>query len=104
MVYGILSIVLGIVGGLGLAGGKASPISMIAGGGVGVAMIGLAAWSKTNPGMAYRIAALITVLMVGRFFQPAMEGKWLGITMTVASIALFVYLGVGHMMAKRAKA
>jgi len=101
LLFGILSLALGIIGGMGLAGGKPSTMSLVAGGGIGVACIALAFMAKDKPGLAYRAAAglsIVTVLATGR---PAMLGKWNGITMVAAGLALFLYLGYGHMASKK---
>jgi hypothetical protein len=109
--YGVLSCVLGVIGGLGLAGGKPSPASF-AGVGIGVVMIGLALLTKSKPGLAYRLAALLCVLVAAnpQFFrgviavlqgQAAASERWVALTMVCASIALFVYLGLGHMASKK---
>ncbi len=101
LVFGILSLALGIIGGAGLTGGKPSPMSLIAGGGIGIACIWMAFLAKEKPGIAYRVAAGLALVTVAATFKPAMDGKWNGITMVVAGIALFGYLGYGHMASKK---
>jgi len=56
LLFGILSLALGIIGGMGLAGGKPSTRGLVAGGGIGVACIALAFMAKDKPGLAYPLA------------------------------------------------
>lgn len=75
-------------------------------------MIVLAILTKSKPGLAYRLAALLCVLVVAnpQFFrgvmavlqgQEAASERWVALTMVGASLALFVYLGLGHMASKK---
>lgn len=86
--------------------GKASMISLIAGGGVGIIEIFFAALSKTHPRIGYIGAAVVALLPLGRFLThlhaengdlkiyPAVVGS-------VLCIALALFLVGGHLLSKR---
>lgn len=85
--------------------GKASLPSLIAGAGVGVIEIGLAAYSKTNPRVGFIGAAVVALLPLGRFLPHLIKDGHLVIYPSlvgdVLSIGLALYLVGGHLAAKR---
>lgn len=101
----ILSIVFGVVGFTGMAGGNPSVVSLIAGGGLGAALLGFLAFTKTNPRVGRIGSAVVTLVLLGwgasNFFK---KGHWFphGIIMIVAAITLALLIG-GHFSAMKAR-
>ena len=86
--------------------GKASVISLIAGGGVGIIEIFFAALSKTHPRVGFIGAAVVALLPLGRFLPHLMKADgspnfYPAILGAVLSIALALFLVGGHLISKR---
>ncbi len=101
-VYGLFLVVMGVIGGAGLAGGKPSPISLV-GAVFGLAIIYLGSQVAKNPRMAYIGTAVIALLnliqFVPRYLGP--DGKLFPHGLIAgASLITFLALGAAHMMAK----
>jgi len=84
---------------------KASVMSLVAGGGVGVIEIGLAALSKTHPRVGYIGAAVVALIPLGRFIPTLVKDGQLviypALIGTVLSVGLALFLVGGHFMSKR---
>lgn len=99
LVYGLLNIGLGLEAFLA----KGSTISLVAAGTAGLLVIGFAALAKSYPKPGYIGAAVVAILLIGRFMGPLMAKKQIypaGV-MVVASVAVLVCLAVGHFMARK---
>jgi hypothetical protein len=105
LVLAILSIVFGLIGFTGAMGGNPSVMSLVAGGGLGAALIGFLAFTKTNPRVGRIGSAVVTLVLVGwstsNFFS---KGLWFphGIIMIVSIITLALLVG-GHFSAMKAR-
>jgi len=82
---------------------KGSTVSLIAGGGAGALMLVCVALTGSRPRIGYIGASVICLAIVGRFLPAYMKSgdPYPALLATVASIALFVALGLGHMLAVR---
>ncbi len=102
-VLGVLSIALGAQASFApREGHEASIISFIAGGAIGVLLLGSIALWKKNPRAGRIMAAVLCLLIIGRF-APTVASKGFypgGLLVGVAGIT-FILLGAGHMMAKK---
>lgn len=101
--YGVLNIVGGFMG-YRMAG---STMSLIVGGGAGLAILFLTSKTNSNPGFAYRSLAVIVLALAGFWLYRIFEVRNLGkspaqaIVYLVLALAVFAYMGAGHMMATR---
>ena len=94
IVYGLVSIVMGVLGYVN----KHSVMSLVAGVAAGIIVIGAAAMAKTNPKVGFIACAVIALLMLGRFVPPVLKENQLypaGI-MVVSSLAVLLALAVAH--------
>lgn len=102
-VLGVLSIALGAQASFApREGHEASIISFIAGGAIGVLLLGSIALWKKNPRAGRIMAAVLCLLIIGRF-APTVTSKGFypgGLLVAVSGIT-FILLGAGHMMAKK---
>ena len=99
--YGVLMIAMGI------DGMESSPISLYAGAGAGLLILGCVWISlKKTPRAGYIPALIISFLLFGRFFKPAfMDGQmYPGMVAAIASLIAIASLLGGHMMAKKKSA
>lgn len=101
ILFGLIMIAMGLQAFL-VDGSKAS---LIAGGGVGVLEIGLAAYSKTNPRIGFIGASIVALLPLGRFLPHLFKGGQLviypSLVGSILCIGLALYLVGGHLVAKR---
>gem|GEM_PF-1177186 len=105
LLFALLNIVLGIVGGLGLTGGRPSRESLIAGIAAGALLLGTLALAKTHPRWGRIGSAVICLLLLGRFAGPFFSrGTWYpaGLMVIAAGFTLAVLIG-GHIAATRAR-
>jgi len=104
--YGVFLIVMGIVGGFGLAGHPASPISLIMGLVAGIIALVFFALVPTKPRLAYIGTAVMALLNVINFSRNI--SKEFRVTFALllgVSLIVLIGLGVAHIMAqKKAKA
>lgn len=105
LVLAILSIAFGIMGFTGATGGHPSPISLVAGGGLGAGLLGMLALTKSSPRMGRIGAAVITLILVGwsssTYFKKGTVYPH-GIMMVASIATLGVLLG-GHFAAQKKK-
>lgn len=105
LALGILSIAFGVLGFVGATSGHGSPISLIAGGGLGAALLALLAYTKTNPRVGRIGSAVVTLVLLGWSASTYFKKHTVyphGIMM-VASLATFGILGYGHMAATKSR-
>jgi uncharacterized membrane protein (UPF0136 family) len=96
-IYGLLSIALGLYGYIE----KHSSISLIAGGVVGLMMLGSIALVRANPRVARIGAAVLALVMLIQMGMGAMkDGAWHKVTMAVASLIVVGVLLGAHFAAK----
>lgn len=98
ILYGLLNIALGA-----LAYSK-SPVSLYAGGGAGLIIL-ICAWlAGSYPKVAYAIAALVCLGLLGRFGPKMFQEFQLypGFIIVAASAIMLVLLVVGHFSSKSA--
>lgn len=102
-VLGVLSIALGAQASFApREGHEASIISFIAGGAIGVLLLGSIALWKKNPRAGRIMAAVLCLLIIGRFAPTvASKGFYPGGLLVAVSGITFILLGAGHMMAKK---
>jgi uncharacterized membrane protein (UPF0136 family) len=100
ILYVLLNIVMGVLGYVN----KHSVISLVAGVGAGVIVLGSMALAKSNPRAGRITALVVSVLLIGRFAPKAFENQLYpaGI-MFASSIIVAISLGAGHMMGMKAK-
>lgn len=104
-IYGIIN----IAGGLGayLAPSIRSLTSLVVGGLAGLSLVACAVIAKSNPGLAYRTAGVVTLGLTGfwvyRIATLAQQGKSVGMAggNLVLAVAVLAVLGLGHMAARR---
>ena len=99
LVYALLSIGMGLYGYFA----KGSWQSAVAGGVAGLLLLGTLALAKSHPRWGRIGAAVIALLLLGRFAGPFFKtGDWVpaGVMMIASVIALAVLIG-GHVMATR---
>lgn len=96
VVYGLLNIVLGA-----LAYSK-SPVSLYAGGGAGVVILVCAWLASTQPKVAYIVAAVVCLALLGRFGPKMFQEFQLypGFVLILASLIMLALIIVGHFMNK----
>jgi uncharacterized membrane protein (UPF0136 family) len=103
IVYGIINIVGGVVG-FAMAG---SPASLIAGGTAGVLIVLCGVAAKNKPALAYRSAAILTLILLGfwvfRIVELNNEGRSIMMALgnTILAIMVFGLLGYGHFAAQK---
>lgn len=105
-VYGLVLIVSGIQAYFfPLAGDKVSPISLVAGVGLGGIVLGSLALAQTNPRPARIGAAVVTLLVMGRFVPAFFEkGRFYPAgLLALLSLVVFAALLTGHLMATAAR-
>jgi uncharacterized membrane protein (UPF0136 family) len=111
LLYALLTIVMGVLGYVAPATGHSSPISLIAGVGIGLLLLGALALTRSNPRVGRISTAVIALLPLGRFLPAFIKSKgqdWYpaGIMVLAGLFTVGVLLG-GHFMAmsmrKRAK-
>jgi hypothetical protein len=98
ILYGLLNIALGA-----LAYSK-SPVSLYAGGGAGVIIL-ICAWlAGTHPKVAYVIAAVVCLGLLGRFGPKMFQEFQLypGFVIVAASAIMLILLVMGHFASKPA--
>lgn len=99
--YGVINILGGV---MGLVMGK-SAMSLIVGGGVGLALIFLSILASTKPAMAWRIIGMLTlgllVFWINRYMGA--EKKMMPMMNIALSAVMFGLLGYGHMSAQAKK-
>ena len=101
-IYGILMILLGIIG--YFIDPTHNPGSIIGGGAVGILEIFFATYSKSNPRVGYIGAAVVALLTAGMFIPRSFQDPtWGFITIAVLSVALFLFLMAGHSIAMMKK-
>jgi uncharacterized membrane protein (UPF0136 family) len=96
VVYGLLNI------GLGALAYSKSPISLYAGGGAGLVIL-ICAWlAKTQPKVAYIVAAIVCVALLGQFGRKMMQEFQLypGFVIVASSALMLILLVVGHFAAR----
>lgn len=105
-VLGVLSIALGAQASFApRQGHDASLVSFIAGGAIGVLLLSSIAIWKKNPRVGRIMAAVLCLLIIGRFAPTvASKGFYPGGLLVAVAGATFILLGIGHMMASKAKA
>jgi uncharacterized membrane protein (UPF0136 family) len=105
-VYGIVNILGGVIG---LVAAK-STMSLLAGGGAGLALLACWALAKDKPGLAFRAAGVLTLGLIGfwvfRFTEVQAAGK--SVMMPVGNLGLGVlvlgFLTASHFAAHKRKA
>ena len=101
LVYALLTIVMGLYGYFA----KGSWQSAVAGGVVGLLLLGTLALAKTYPRWGRIGAAVLALLMIGRFAGPffkTMDWVPAGVMFIASVITVLVLVG-GHFMAMQAK-
>ena len=102
LLYGILMILLGIIG--YFIDPTHNPGSIIGGGVVGILEIFFATYSKSNPRVGYIGAAIVALLTAGMFVPRSFQDPtWGFISIAVLSVALFLFLMGGHFFGRRFK-
>jgi len=107
--YAVLTAVIGTLGyvgpmiGLANPGGKASPISMVAGVVLAAVVFGGLKLAEKKPMLGYIIVALAPVAALGQFAKKAFSEQiiWPAGIMTALSIAALLALGVGHFLDRK---
>ncbi len=99
--YGVINILGGI---MGLVMGK-STMSLLVGGGVGLALIILSRLASTKPAMAWRTIGMLTValLVFWIYRYTGAEKKVMPMMNIALSAVMFGLLGYGHMSAQAKK-
>lgn len=96
LVYGVLNVLFGVIG---FVNAKSVP-SLVAGGVAGVLVVIGATLSRTHRSVGFGIVAVVSVLILGRFFKGAfVEGKvYPAMILALASIVMLVLLTIGHFL------
>lgn len=106
VVYGIALIAMGVQAAFfPHEGGKASPVSLAAAGGMGMVVLMMTWLSFKAPRPAYIVTLVIAALAILRFLPKLLSEQQLypaGLTVLL-SVAVAAVLGSGHMMAMKAK-
>jgi uncharacterized membrane protein (UPF0136 family) len=106
IVYGIINIAGGAMG-FAMAG---SPASLIVGGIAGLLILLCGVAAKKKPGMAYRSAAILTLILLGfwvfRIVELSNDGRpiMMALGNAVLAIVVFGLLGYGHFAAQKRRA
>lgn len=82
---------------------KGSTVSLLAGGGAGVLMLVCVWLTGSRPRIGYIGASVVSLAIVGRFLPVYLKSGTVypALVATLASIALFVALVLGHLLAVR---
>ncbi|MCC7433700.1 MAG: hypothetical protein IT363_03385 [Methanoregulaceae archaeon] len=102
-ILGVLSIALGAQASFApREGHTASLVSFIAGGAIGVLLLASIALWKKNPRAGRIMAAILSLLIIGRFAPTVSEkGFYPGGLLVGASAIVFILLVAGHLTSKK---
>lgn len=101
LLYGLFNIVLGIQSYFFPSSGKASLVSLIAAGGMGLAVVYFFTLIPKNPRVGYIGTTVLALASAGRFAQKAFGGEsYPGMTVFAVSLFVAVALTLAHFMAK----
>ncbi len=99
-IYGLALVAMGVQSFFfPLEGSKASPISLIAAGGMGLVVLAMVWLSYKHPRPAYIVTVVLAVLTVLRFAPKAFSDLYPALVAVVLSLVTIVVLGSGHMKA-----